>query len=102
MRPKWLVCFLLAAATFAVYFPVRGHDFIFFDDPVYVTENARVNGGLSWSSIVWAFSNPVVANWHPITVLSHMLDCQLFGLNPGPHHLVSVAFHAANGVLLFL
>jgi tetratricopeptide (TPR) repeat protein len=102
MRPKWLVCILLAAATFAVYFPVRGHDFIYFDDPIYVTENARVNGGLSWASIIWAFSNPVVANWHPITVLSHMLDCQLFGLNAGPQHLVSAAIHATNGVLLFL
>src|SRR5256885_978272 len=103
MRRKELsAALLIGAVTFFLYFPVRKHDFIRFDDPILTTENPYINRGLSWSSFRWAFTNPVVANWHPLTTLSHMLDCQLFGVNAGAHHLVSAAFHAVNAALLFL
>jgi len=102
MRRELIICGLLAGITLAVYWPVRHHDFIYFDDPQYVTENAHVTNGISWQSLRWALTTPVAANWHPMTTLSHILDCQLFGVNPGAQHLVSAAFHAANAVLLFL
>ncbi len=85
-----------------VYWPATGHDFISLDDPEYVTQNVHVQGGLTWEDLKWAFTNPVAGNWHPITMLSHMLDCQLFGLKPWGPHLVSVLLHTANTVLLFL
>ena len=78
------------------------HDFVNYDDNLYVTENAHVQNGLTLESVKWAFSNPVAANWHPLTMLSHMLDCQLFGLKPWGHHLTSVLLHAVNTVLVFL
>lgn len=97
-----LILLLLALGTLALYWPVRTHDFIWLDDPDYVTENAFVKMGLSWESITWAFTHTFASNWHPLTWMSHMLDWQLFGANPGGHHLMSVAFHAANTVLLVL
>ena len=93
---------LLAALTLAVFWPVRTHDFIVYDDPQFVTENTQVQSGLSWETLVYAFSTPVVGNWHPITTLSHALDCELFGLSPGAHHLVNALLHALNAGLLFL
>src|SRR6202034_610677 len=69
---------------------------------VQVTANVHVQAGLSWENIKWAFTNPVDANWFPLTLLSHMLDCQCYGLNPWGHHLTSVLLHAANVVLVFL
>ncbi len=102
MRREVSIGFLLAALTLTVYWPVRRHDFIHYDDPIFVTENPQVQAGLTWSSVRWALTTPLVGNWHPVTTLSHMLDCQLFGVNPGPQHLVNVGFHVANGVLLFL
>jgi tetratricopeptide (TPR) repeat protein len=91
----------LAAATCVVYAPLRHHDFIQYDDPAYVTENPRVREGLSLDNVAWAFTTGHASNWHPLTWLSHMLDAQLFGLEPGPHHLSSLALHAVNAVLLF-
>lgn len=96
-----ILCLLLTALTVAVFWPAMDHDFIYFDDQTYVTENSHVLGGLSWQGIKWAFSNPVCSNWHPLTVLSHMLDCQLFGLKPWGHHFVNVLFHALNAALIF-
>ncbi len=96
-----LVCLLLGAITLALYWPVRHYEFINFDDPNYVYENAAVKRGLSWDGVVWAFSGQHEANWHPLTWLSHMLDCQLYDLNAGQHHWTNVLLHAANGVLLF-
>lgn len=95
-------CALLALLTLAAYWPVRHHDFIYYDDPEFVTENLQVQAGLKWSTVRYAFSNAVVGNWHPVTMLSHALDCQLFGTNPAAHHLMNVAFHALNSVILFL
>jgi protein O-mannosyl-transferase len=100
-RPR-LIALLLALTTLLVYLPVVRCDFVNFDDQVYVTENPHVQAGLTLSGIRWAFTSFYGANWHPLTWLSHMLDCELFGLNPGAHHFVNALFHAANAVLLFV
>jgi Tfp pilus assembly protein PilF len=73
-----------------------------FDDPIYVSENDHVRTGLSWQGVAWAFTHVHSHNWHPLTTMSHMLDCQLFGLKPGAHHFVNVLSHSANVVLLFV
>ena len=100
--PVWLMAVLLVLVTIALYWPATRSDFVNYDDPVYVTANPHVQGGLTWEGVKWAFGNPVSRNWHPLTVLSHMLDCQLFGLNPWGHHLTNVLLHALNTVLVFL
>ncbi len=100
--PVWLMAALLALVTIALYWPATSHDFVNFDDNLYLTENPHVQGGLNWAGVKWAFSNPVAGNWHPLTMLSHMLDCQLFGLKPWGHHLTSVLLHAVNTVLVFV
>ena len=96
------MCALLALGTLVLYWPVRGYDFVQYDDNEYVFDNPVVKSGLSWWGLVWSFVDAHVSNWHPLTWLSHMLDCQVFGLNAGGHHLVNVALHCANAVLLFL
>ncbi len=100
-RPR-LIALLLALVTLVVYLPAVRCDFVNFDDQLYVTENPHVQGGLTWPDIEWAFTTFHAANWHPLTWLSHMADCTLFGLNPAAHHFVNVLFHAANTALLFL
>jgi accessory gene regulator protein AgrB len=92
---------LLALATLLLYGPVTHHEFLLFDDSQYVTRNIHVSTGLNFGNVVWAFTSFHEANWHPLTWLSHMADCQLFGLKPGPHHFVNVALHAVNVLLLF-
>jgi protein O-mannosyl-transferase len=92
----------LVAITLAAWSPVLQNDFVNYDDPVYVTENPHVQGGLTWAGAAWAFRTGEGANWHPLTWLSHMLDCQLWDLRPAGHHLTSLLFHAANTLLLFL
>lgn len=101
-RSPLAIALLLALAALLVFARVGGHEFLYYDDNLYVTGNPMVQGGLSWSGLAWSFTAMSVANWHPLTWLSHMLDVQLFGLDPGGHHLVNVLFHAANAVLLFL
>ena len=103
-KPTVLLCLLLAAVTLVVYWPVGHYEFVTYDDPVYVLENRHVGMGVTWAGLVWAFARLTGDGtyWHPVTWVSHMLDCQLFGVNPGPQHLVNLGFHAANGVLLFL
>jgi protein O-mannosyl-transferase len=93
---------LLTLVTLAVYWPVRHHDYVNYDDADYASANAHVQGGLKWENIAWAFTTGHASNWHPLTWLSHMLDWQLFGNSPGSFHLVSLAFHLANTVLLLL
>ena len=101
--PAWLLALLLALATIALYWPATHHDFVNnYDDEFYVTANVHVQGGLTWENVKWAFVNPVAANWHPVTILSHMLDCQLFGLKPWGHHLTNLLLHALNTVLVFV
>ena len=92
----------LAILTLLLYWPVRNHDFLNYDDHLYVTENKTVQQGLTLEGVAWAFNAPHVSNWHPVTWLSHMLDCTLFGLDAGAHHVVNLLFHVANTVLLFL
>ena len=96
-----IVSALLAAAVIGVYAPVTGYDFINIDDAEYVRENANINGGVSWAGIKWALATPVAGNWHPVTMLSHMLDAQVCGLYAGGHHLTNVLLHIANTLLLF-
>jgi tetratricopeptide (TPR) repeat protein len=97
----FLISIALVASTFIAYEQVRYNDFVGYDDYPYVTENPNVNEGITRESILWAFTTPYASNWHPLTWLSHMLDCQLFGLNPGWHHIISLLFHTANTLLLF-
>ncbi len=97
----WGICALLAIASFAVYSKVLRNEFIYLDDPEYVTENYQVKTGLNLESIKWAFTTNCAANWHPLTWLSHMADCELFGLKPWGHHLMNLLGHIANTLLLF-
>jgi Tfp pilus assembly protein PilF len=99
---KVAICFALVAIMFAVLGQTLGHDFVNYDDPVYVSENPQIQAGLNWRSVVWAFTHVHSNNWHPLTTMSHMLDWQLFGARPGAHHLVNVLLHSANAVLLFV
>jgi protein O-mannosyl-transferase len=102
---SWLiigVCLFLAVLTWAVFGQTLWHDFINYDDPRYVYENTRITSGLSLSGIAWAFSHIHSMNWHPLTTVSHMLDCQLYGLNAGWHHFTNVLLHTLAGILLFL
>jgi tetratricopeptide (TPR) repeat protein len=104
MRRDWQIMALLAAATIAVFWQVSRHEFVNFDDPAYVTYNPVVREGLTWPGVAWAFANlhGEATYWHPVTWLSHMLDCQIFGLKAGGHHLTSLFLHTINTVLLFV
>jgi tetratricopeptide (TPR) repeat protein len=103
--PTWQVAALgavLMIATLVLYSPLSSHPFINYDDPVYVTENAHVQAGLTGETVRWAFTTFEFANWHPLTWLSHALDYQLFQLDAGSHHEMSAFLHALNAVLLLL
>ena len=100
-RPR-LIALLLALVTLVVYLPVARDGFVNYDDNDYVTENSFVKNGLTWTDVKWAFTTGHASNWHPLTWLSHMADCELFGLNPGAHHFVGALFHSANVALLFV
>ena len=91
MNVKTWTCILLVSATFGIYYQTSDHDFIDYDDPSYIINNPHVNTGLNINNIAWAFTSIHASNWHPVTWLSHMLDVQLFGLDPKGHHLVNVA-----------
>lgn len=93
---------LLVFITLILYSPVRGYDFINYDDDLYIVSNPYVTSGLNWTTIRWSLTSTESSNWHPLTWLSHALDCQLFGLDPGDHHLTSAFIHAINVLLLFL
>jgi tetratricopeptide (TPR) repeat protein len=99
-RPEALYV-ALALSAFLVFLPVRHNGFVNIDDEVYVTENPHVRTGLRFDNVLWAFGTGHASNWHPLTWLSHMLDCQLFGQDAGKHHLVSLALHVGNTLLLF-
>jgi tetratricopeptide (TPR) repeat protein len=92
---------ILIVATVALYYPVHGHPFANFDDNDYVYDNPHVQSGISLSTVKWAFTTSFAANWHPLTWLSHALDCDLFGTSPAGPHDVNVLLHALNAVLLF-
>ena len=93
-----LALFVLAIV---LYYPVRTHPFVNYDDNVYVINNDHVQNGLTWDTTRWAFTAHVGGNWHPLTWLSHALDVQLFQLQPGGHHVTNLLLHTINVVLLF-
>lgn len=93
---------MLIAVVLVPYNRLIRNEFIRYDDDAYITDNAHVQAGVTWTTVKWAFATHEAANWHPLTWLSHALDCQLFGLNPAGHHYVNVLLHAVNAVLLFL
>ena len=98
---RLVAIYLGLAGLVALVFLQTGHfNFVNYDDGSYVFENANVRAGLTWRGVVWAFTHVHSQNWHPLTSISHMIDCQLFGLNAGAHHLVNVGFHVANTLLL--
>lgn len=91
----------LSLLTLALYYPTLGHGFLNYDDDVYVTENRQVKEGLSVESLRWALTEPQSGNYHPLTMLSHMLDVELSGLDPAGHHRTNLLLHLANVLLLF-
>jgi protein O-mannosyl-transferase len=99
--PDLFINLLLLAAVFVIYARVLHFDFVTFDDPEYVTENPQVQAGLSLGGVAWAVSSSAAGSWFPLTWLSHMLDCQLFGLDSGWHHFTSVCIHALSTLLWF-
>ncbi len=105
-RKSVLLVVLLLVVILAVFWQSTDHEFIVYDDSLYVTENPHVNTGLTYRNMLWAFTTIEASNWHPLTWWSHMLDCTLYGLNPNGHHLTNILFHIANtlllGYLLFL
>ena len=101
-RRQWILCLLLALGTLLVFWRVRSFEFLNYDDPEYVRENPVVQQGLTGAGVAWAMHASHASNWHPLTWISHMLDCQFFGLNPAQHHFTNLLFHVANALLLFL
>jgi hypothetical protein len=97
----WFFYGVLSAVTLGTCWPVVRYELVNYDDD-YVTANSHVREGLTLDGVRWAFTTIGVHNWHPVTWLSHMFDCQGFGLNAGAHHLVNVLFHIGNTLLLFI
>jgi len=102
IRHEIWICFFLVLITLVTYIQVGTFDFDNYDTARYIYENSHVKKGLTAEGIRWAFTTTHVSNWHPLTWLSHMLDVQLYGLDPGAHHLTNLLFHIANTILLFL
>jgi len=98
----YFICLALVLAAFAVFHRLLNSKFVDYDDALYAFSNQYVKAGLTSESIKWAFTAKFAANWHPLTWLSHIIDCQLFGLNPAGHHFTSLLLHIANTLLLFL
>jgi len=93
---------ILAAITLSAYAPVTHYGFVNYDDPQYVYQNTRITSGINFANVAWAFSHIHSENWHPLTTITHMLDCQLHGLNAGWHHFTNVLLHCLAVVLLFV
>jgi tetratricopeptide (TPR) repeat protein len=100
-RNKWIAAGLVLCCV-AIYGQTLAHDFVNYDDQLYVTDNDTVQAGLSWANVVWAFTTDRAMYMHPLTWMSHMLDCQIYGMQPWGHHLTNLLLHALNAVLLFL
>ena len=98
----WAVCGFLLLAVGLVFGQTVRHEFVNFDDNLYVYDNPHIFGGLTARGIAWVFTHEQVANWHPLTGMSYLLDCQLFGVNPAAHHLINALLQAATAVVLFL
>jgi tetratricopeptide (TPR) repeat protein len=97
-----LITLFLIVVILVVFWPVKNFRFLSLDDEDYVTDNPQVLNGLSFKGVIWAFTTMHSSNWHPLTWLSHMLDAELYGLNPRGHHFTNLLFHLANALLLFL
>src|SRR5208283_4605270 len=105
LNDRWTVpgvCIFLAVATWLVFGQTVHYGFINYDDNLYVYENAQVARGLTLEGVAQAFTHGSYDNWDPLTAISHMLDCQFYGLNAGGHHLTNILLHAATAILLFL
>lgn len=100
-KQLYLTLLLLTLLPLGLYFQTIQFDFVDFDDFLYVTRNEHVFSGISLKNISWAFSSMYASNWHPLTWLSHMLDVQIFGMDPAGHHFTNILFHTANTLLLF-
>ncbi len=98
---RTLLIVFLVIVMFAVFWQSTNHEFLCYDDNIYVTDNLHVKTGLTYRNTLWAFTTMEASNWHPVTWLSHILDCQAYGLNPKGHHLTNVLFHIANTLLLW-
>lgn len=101
-RRTFIFCLGASLIIWAIYGQVLDHSFINFDDTLYITHNQNVQSGLNATNLFWALTTSHASNWHPVTWISHMLDCQLFGLQAGLHHLVNVLFHLGSTILLFV
>jgi tetratricopeptide (TPR) repeat protein len=99
-RPAWIALALIVLSV-AVYAPLGHFDFVKWDDPQYITDNATVLAGLTWHGVAWAFTTTHGPYWHPLTWLSHMLDVQFFGLDAGGHHITNIVLHIATTLVLF-
>jgi protein O-mannosyl-transferase len=95
------ICLGLALVTGCVYWPVTRYGFVSLDDPYHILYNHPVNSGLTWQGLRWAMQSGYAYNWQPLTWISHMIDCSLYGLKPGGHHLTNLLLHVANSLLLF-
>jgi hypothetical protein len=108
MADPVFLCLLLAIVTLSLYWPATGFDFINYDDPLFVTQNPHIRHGLTWDSVRWALTaglfdvDPNADYWRPLSYLSHALDVEWFGFDPGGHHLMNLGFHVAATVALFL
>src|SRR5213595_2677292 len=104
-RADWRInCGLIAGLlllTSFVFMPVAHDPFVNYDDGVYVAQNPQIQAGMTWRGVVAAFTQPHARNWHPLTTLTHMLDCRLYGLNAGSHHATNVVLHSIAVLLLF-
>ncbi len=102
LREARVLAALLFLTVATVFLPALKNDFISYDDPIFVSKNPVAQRGWTLDGFKWAFTSVVAANWHPVTNLSHLTDCELFGVRPWGHHLTSVLLHAANATLLFV
>jgi len=101
-RQSFVICLVLALATIGVYWRISSFEFTNYDERFMILENPIVQAGLTPEGVHWALTTSWFEYWHPVTWLSLMLDCQLFGLRAGYHHTVNLAFHAANTLLVFM
>jgi hypothetical protein len=95
------VCVTLVGVTWVVFTQTLRYDFVNYDDPSYVYQNTRITNGINFANVTWAFTHVHSENWHPLTTITHMLDCQLYGSNAG-WHLTNVLLHTVAVVLLFV
>ncbi|MBW2742740.1 MAG: hypothetical protein JRE64_28960 [Deltaproteobacteria bacterium] len=95
-RKEIIICRFLIVTTLAVYWRVTNHEFLNYDDDIYITKNHHIQAGLTLEGIAWSFTAKDTANWHPLTWVSHMLDVQLYGMNSGQYHMTNLLFHIVN------